>query len=367
MCHAGKAAGQFVPGLGNKTMDAYGVAEVLLSEWERDRSDLRRGKLTDAQRRVTEGSLRYAALVTRRDLANETQGMVPASWVLNWLYEVAGKELPNELRVPGAVKVPHLWGYARKREAGLFCDGMGDGLKAGWLAAVPLTAGLPSDAVRKEYSKLVDFERVLGGLRPPLYTFQIAEEKTHRGKIVFQQNCGMCHGSYRRQSDGTPDYQKPRWVPIEGVQTDRERLRLVSGEFHDIMEQNPLRDIIGAHPHAGKGYLAPRLEGIWARFPYLHNGSVPSLAALLTPPDDRPTLFSLKRAGELDRFDNEAVGLKVPSRGSLTTVGLRMAARDGNRRVYDTSRPGHSNQGHPFGTELAESDKVALIEYLKTL
>jgi hypothetical protein len=35
--------------------------------------------------------------------------------------------------------------------------------------------------------------------------------------------------------------------------------------------------------------------------------------------------------------------------------------------LYDTSLPGNSNQGHPFGTALSDDDKHALIEYLKTL
>ena len=42
-------------------------------------------------------------------------------------------------------------------------------------------------------------------------------------------------------------------------------------------------------------FLKPRLEGVWARFPYLHNGSVPNVAALLSRPDDRPRAFSLRR------------------------------------------------------------------------
>ena len=31
----------------------------------------------------------------------------------------------------------------------------------------------------------------------------------------------------------------------------------------------------------GDGYVAPPLDGVWATAPYLHNGSVPTLAALL--------------------------------------------------------------------------------------
>jgi hypothetical protein len=34
--------------------------------------------------------------------------------------------------------------------------------------------------------------------------------------------------------------------------------------------------------------------------------------------------------------------------------------------TFDTSKPGNSNAGHPFGTELSSREKVDLIEYLKT-
>ncbi len=39
------------------------------------------------------------------------------------------------------------------------------------------------------------------------------------------------------------------------------------------------------------GYAVVPLDGIWLRAPYLHNGSVPSLWALLQPPAHRPKAF----------------------------------------------------------------------------
>src|SRR4051812_39476570 len=39
-----------------------------------------------------------------------------------------------------------------------------------------------------------------------------------------------------------------------------------------------------------EGYIAPILSGVWATAPYLHNGSVPTLAALLWP-ETRPVRF----------------------------------------------------------------------------
>ena len=365
MCHAGKAAGQFIPGLGNKTIDTYGGAALLRSEWKHDQRDLRGGQMTAAAREVTEGSLRYAAMATRSDIANPTQGTVPVSWITTWLYQSAGRSLPNELRIPGAVKVPQLWGYGEKSKAGFFCDGMGIG--NGWLAAVPLAVGLPPDSVRQNYSHLLELERALGRLQPPPYSFPIAPAEAHRGRAIFQQNCSGCHGSYQRTAQGAAIFQSPHWVPIEVVQTDGERLRLARGAYHEMVRQNPLGDLLRSQPQGGHGYFAPRLDGIWSRFPYLHNGSVPNLAALLTPPPDRPQIFSMKNAGELERFDQQAVGLTTPAHGSLARVSLQMAARHGSRRVYDTSLAGHSNQGHPFGTTLPEDQKSALIEFLKTL
>ena len=368
LCHAGKAAGIFVPGLGNKTIDSYGGGLVVQREWKRDQRDLDLGKLSGARRQITEGSLDYAALISRKDISNRTQGLVPTAWILSWLYRSAGSELPADLRTPGEVKVPHLWGYGAKRGAGQFCDGFGYALEPGWLAAVPLTAGLPPQAVRANVDKLRSLDRLLAQLKPPAYPFKIDAEKTARGKQLFETNCRECHGSYRRHADGSPDFQPPEWIPIEMVQTDRERLRLTSGPFLKIVARNPLPELLRANPsRAGKGYFAPRLEGVWARFPYLHNASVPTLAAMLTPPSQRPQVFSLKNAGEAHRFDREAVGLTVPPSRSFAAALLRSGARTGNRRVYDTSFQGHSNQGHEFGTHLHTADKAALIEYLKTL
>ncbi len=37
------------------------------------------------------------------------------------------------------------------------------------------------------------------------------------------------------------------------------------------------------------------------------------------------------------------------------------------RRAYDTTQPGQHNTGHRFGDALREEDRMAVIEYLKTL
>ena len=78
---------------------------------------------------------------------------------------------------------------------------------------------------------------------------------------------------------------------------------------------------------------AAPLVGLHASAPYLHNGSVPSLGALLDPPAKRPVTFPLGKAGF----------------------------------VFDSRLPGNGNQGHDFGTALTPAEKSDLVAFLETL
>jgi hypothetical protein len=162
-------------------------------------------------------------------------------------------------------------------------------------------------------------------------------------------------------------FEPPQHVAIQDVGTDTDRLDALSDDFQSAINRSPLNDVLRLNPTYRKGYFAPRLEGIWARFPYLHNASIPSLAALLTTPDQRPRVFDLHDAGEAYRYDQQTAGLTVPTSGSPAEQRLSRRARDGARDVYDVTRMGQSNRGHAFGTALDAEQKRALIEYLKTL
>jgi hypothetical protein len=112
-----------------------------------------------------------------------------------------------------------------------------------------------------------------------------------------------------------------------------------------------LLDLVRERPGAEiAGYKARPLSGIWATAPYLHNGSVPTLADLLLPPEQRPAVF---RTGP-GMFDPERVGLGASLAGAQTTL-------------FDTHARGNSNDGHRYGTTLDDEDKRALLEFLKTL
>ena len=48
-------------------------------------------------------------------------------------------------------------------------------------------------------------------------------------------------------------------------------------------------------------------------------------------------------------------------------VGVRSSSPFTGASLFDTRLPGNSNAGHTYGTNLSEEDRMALIEYLKTL
>ncbi|MFB9264795.1 di-heme-cytochrome C peroxidase [Bradyrhizobium erythrophlei] len=106
-------------------------------------------------------------------------------------------------------------------------------------------------------------------------------------------------------------------------------------------------------------YKVRPLNGIWATPPYLHNGSVPTIYALLSPVKDRPKTFYLG-SREYDAKD----------------LGYVWKDSIKNGFLLDTSTRGNTNTGHEFtnekrpgviGPELKDEERRALIEFIKTL
>ncbi len=188
-------------------------------------------------------------------------------------------------------------------------------------------------------------ESFIGQVQPPAFPFPIDQVKATRGGKVFAGSCASCHGTGGART-GTV-------IPIEEVATDPNRLRMwtkaavdaysayadgYSFDFKNLQKQN--------------GYVAVGLEGIWLRGPYLHNGSVPTLKALLSPPSERPTEF----VRGIDIIDPESVGF-VSSGTEIEGSGWR----------YDTRIQANGNEGHTYGVDLSTEEKLELLEFLKTL
>jgi hypothetical protein len=367
-CHFGRALGLDVPGLGSKTIDPGALgqwinnADGILSRLGVPQSC---GD-NDRQQFLQQHSLGMADRLCHAQINNQTQGMVPVALIFKWFYDQADVPMPSTL-TPGAVKVPALWGYGEKIRGGIFCDGMGDGHNAAWAAAVELAGGNRPETVREKLPEILHAEQMFGELLPPAYPLAVDWRRAAKGKSLFAVNCQQCHGQYQRDDKGLPMYERPQHYPADEVGTDTDRLDIVTAEGQAMIGRSPLSDLIRIHPQYQKGYFAPRLEGIWCRFPYLHNGSVPNILELLTEPAERAAVFDLRDAGELNRFDQLRLGLDVPPDDSAAYRQLTDRAAGGARNVYDTSRLGHSNGGHNFGTQLSPNEKRDLVEYLKTL
>ena len=122
--------------------------------------------------------------------------------------------------------------------------------------------------------------------------------------------------------------------PIEGIEAAIEEYKSIQ----DAKKFNP------------ESYKARPLNGIWATAPYLHNGSVPSLAQLLLPPAQRMKTFYVGSR----EFDPVNVGFITTQ-----TTGAYL---------FDTTVAGNSNTGHAYATDvLTATQRLELLEYLKTL
>lgn len=166
------------------------------------------------------------------------------------------------------------------------------------------------------------------------------------------------------------------------------------------------------------GYLAPPLYGVWASAPYFHNGSVPNIWSVLKP-SDRPTYWSrvstptpVQQSGLVMGFDTNferaydstKIGWKYNELScgdpnlvdgvncdaddeSALTPAQQQAAKSystwallfnfesplwGNkqierRKIYNTHAYSQGNSGHEFTAVLTDDERLAIMEYLKTL
>jgi hypothetical protein len=255
---------------------------------------------------------------------------------------------PEELY--GTVDLPPIWAQDRREGLWLHWDGNNDSVRERNFSAA-LAAGATPANLDSEKGRLFRLEKWLKhSLKSPAFPFPLDESLAARGEAVFRQYCFACH-AFEGGLIG-------QVTPIAEIGTDRGRLDSYTARFREIQ-----REFTKEHDWAFKrfrktgGYANLPLDGLWARAPYLHNGSVPNLRELLKPDSERLRSFFI---GDT-RYDPDAVGFRHDS----------PVAPDGRRlMLFDVGLRGNGNAGHSgarYGTELAEEEKAALIEYLKTL
>jgi Cytochrome c len=255
----------------------------------------------------------------------------------NWRLD----ELPHDELI-GAADFPSLWNQKPREGMHLHWDGNNTSVDERNLSA-SLGAGVTPVTV--DHASLARVHDWIWTLPPPRYPFAIDPERCSRGKTIFDRECAGCH-SFGGAKTGTVE-------PLASIQTDPARLNSYTYTFATAQAAlYPESQYRFSHFAKTNGYANQPLDGIWARAPYLHNGSVPTLAALLEDPANRPKQF----ARGYDVYDQQKVGFVSDSPEAL-----------GSGSLYDTLIPGNGNGGHLFGTKLAPQEKLDLIEFMKTL
>jgi len=247
----------------------------------------------------------------------------------------------------GPSDIPSIWNLKKYDREGTTMNWSGDSHDSYSVimdSALGLLGAAPHD--KNEFLEQVKWlQDYLRAKAPPRYPFPTDEKIAASGKNVFDQHCAGCHAS---EATG-------KRMPVAMVDTDPERIGTWNKE-NAIAANKVVRSFgierKGLVEDSLIGYNPPFLDGIWLRAPYLHNGSVPTLRDLLTPPDKRPKVFWRG----YDLYDQVNVGF-VSQGPEAERVGTK----------YDTTERASLNKGHVQGTTLSEQEKSALLEYLKTL
>jgi hypothetical protein len=336
VCHGGSIGGTSYVGLGNTTLDLKLLFnELTLADGHRPPPPL--FTLTSARGTVNAGQVAVVLLSLRNPDLSIRKFPLPL-----------GANLPE-------LDVPPWWHLGRK--ATMYYDGRTDAASVRTNMQFML-----GEKTLQEFKDLEptfrDIQAFLKGLKPPRYPFPIDADRAERGRVVFEETCARCHGTY-----GPGGKYPNKIVPLDVIGTDPARARGLSDRF--VAHYNSTWFAEGS-PVATKmiGYQAPPLDGIWATVPYLHNGSVPTLAALLQS-STRPSRFRRHSSTDFENYDRVHVGWKFEPIDTASPQPPTNSAEA--RTIYDTSRFGLGNGGHTFGDDLDDGDRIDLIEYLKTL
>ncbi len=261
----------------------------------------------------------------------------------------------------GFVSIPEL--ALRHRRSRLLADGAyaAPSGKANQreLAAITSFFTVPSMGVKPEQARrhIPEAEAIFAWLadyRPQPFPGPVDRTAAQRGAAHYGRACASCHGRFDWNGGAPRLADFPDWIGDVG--TDRLRGQALDAPLAEAIRASAYSAAITVK--VGDGYAAPPLAGLWASAPYLHNGSVPSLAALLDP-RLRPERFMV--GGHA--LDWQTMGLRLTPEGTYP-AGYRPFAVP---QWVDTRQPGLGNGGHAYGSEMSAGERAALIEFLKLL
>lgn len=185
--------------------------------------------------------------------------------------------------------------------------------------------------------------------RPQPFPGPIDAAAADRGRALYDRGCAACHGTYGGKAEAPRLVAFPNWCGDVG--SDRARAEAMTEDLVRRIERSAYGGLLAA---ARTGcYVAPPLTGVWSSAPYLHNGSVPSLAQLVGL---EPRAERFQVGGHA--LDLQRLGLSYPP-------GYQPWSRPG---IIDTRRPGFGNRGHEREfAGFTPEQKRDLIEFLKRL
>lgn len=282
------------------------------------------------------------------------------------------------------------------------------GAQARTLASGTSATGDPTKVNVEIHEPLNPF---INNLPPMPYQWDVDAVRAERGRALFfdetqvdgeKQHCSGCHKQHNDVIFRAKTLEVDPWRSRTNTSVSRIMLAAMVLEACEIYRNNnpdkPGRDYclpdgdtqeekladyfadVPARVAAERnGYKADMLHGIWTRAPYLHNGSVPTLGALICP-DVRPERF--KRG--IVTYDTELVGFEW---AEAPTTRYNSRYETIQFKEYDTRQLSRSNTGHEYGSHLCpdltgldpvadraevakrvlDSDVGDLLEYLKTL
>lgn len=351
-CHGGYVDGDFVPGLGNTFVD-YTESAAPFFEIVLALANTRYGG--DSPEYAATERLVRGAKAAAPYIVTPFAGVNPAfsieRSVVAWRDPETLRWLPSpQYEVPDTVPAsdtPPWWNV--KKKTVLYYNGMGRGDQARLIEQTGVVGIIDAAHAADIDQDFADVLAWIEQLEPPPFPRDVDADAAAAGRAVFEANCSLCHGTY-----GDVDTYPGVRVPVDEVGTDPVYAEeLAYAPFNDWLEASWYgQDPWGADFDAALGYVAPPLDGVWATAPYLHNGSVPDLAALLES-STRPARWT--RSFTSSAWDFERVGLPwTPAEG-------------GGAQVYDTTLRGFGNGGHTYGDALTAEDRAALLVYLTTL
>jgi hypothetical protein len=343
LCHGGSIAGQSYVGLGNSTLDvqslfqdlnaADGLGSRLPFTFCRVRGTSEAGAMSVFLLGWREADLRMRTTPIDLDLHDDLCEDVPAWWLL-------------------------------KKKKTMYYTGSGDTRSVRTLMQFMLSPLTPASSFAREEATFRDIQAYLKQIQPPPYPFPIDRKLAQQGEKIFVENCSRCHGTY-----GENWTYPNKIVALDVIGTDPKRCFGISEKFYESYNRSWFAHekpgwIADEYPaHRSLGYQAPPLDGIWATAPYFHNGSVPTVYHLLNS-RTRPTRYTRSFRTDADAYDTDRLGWKVELVDQPADPSLSPIER---RKIYDTTQPGRGNGGHTFGDSLEEAERLAVIEYLKTL